>query len=116
MSTAQQHLVTSQDELTELYGAPDEAVKVKAIPQLDEHCRAFIALSPFVTVATVGEDGTCDASPRGGVPGFCDVVGPGTPRCPTSPATGASTRSATSSPRGGSGSCSSSGACARRCA
>jgi len=85
VTTAQQHLVTSQDELTELYGAPDEAVKVKAIPQLDEHCRAFIALSPFVTVATVGEDGTCDASPRGGVPGFCDVVGPGTLVLPDEP-------------------------------
>jgi uncharacterized protein len=85
MSTAQQHLVTSQDEITELYGAPDEAVKVKAIPQLDEHCRAFIALSPFVTVATVGEDGACDASPRGGVPGFCDVTGPGTLVLPDEP-------------------------------
>jgi uncharacterized protein len=85
VTTAQQHLVTSQDELTELYGAPDEAVKVKAIPQLDEHCRAFIALSPFVTVATVGEDGTCDASPRGGVPGFCDVVGPRTLVLPDEP-------------------------------
>jgi uncharacterized protein len=85
MSLAREHLVTTQAELTELYGAPDDAVKVKAIPQLDEHCRTFIAASPFVVVATVGEDGTCDASPRGGAPGFCDVTGPTTIVLPDQP-------------------------------
>ena len=104
MSTAQQHLVTSQNEITELYGAPDEAVKVKAIPHLDEHCRAFIALSPFVAVATVGDDGTCDASP-GGRPALRRRR-PGHPRAAREPGIGGSTPSATSSPPGGSGSCS----------
>ena len=46
----------------------------KTINRFDEHCRAFIARSPFVLVATVGEDGTCDVSPRGGPPGFCEVL------------------------------------------
>jgi uncharacterized protein len=85
MSIAQEHLVTSQDEITRLYGAPDEAVKVKAIELFDEHCRNFIARSPFVIVATSGEDGSCDASPRGGAPGFCDVTGPTTLVLPDAP-------------------------------
>ncbi len=85
MSDADQHLVASQEELTELYGAPDEAVKVKAIQHFDEHCRAFIARSPFVVVATTGDDGSCDASPRGGAPGFCDVTGPTTLVLPDQP-------------------------------
>lgn len=85
MSTTHDHLVTSQDEITRLYGAPDEAVKVKAIELFDEHCRDFIARSPFVIVATSGEDGSCDASPRGGAPGFCDVTGPTTLVLPDAP-------------------------------
>jgi PPOX class probable FMN-dependent enzyme len=84
-TTHEDHLVTSQDEVTRLYGAPDEAVKVKAIAHLDEHCRAFIAGSPFVVVSTVGDDGTCDASPRGGAPGFCDVTGATTIVLPDQP-------------------------------
>ena len=85
MSTAEDHVVTRQDEITRLYGAPDEAVKVKAIEVLDEHCRDFIARSPFAVVATTGEDGSCDASPRGGAPGFCDVTGPTTLVLPDAP-------------------------------
>jgi PPOX class probable FMN-dependent enzyme len=85
MSIAQERLVTTQDEITRLYGAPDDVVKIKHIPQLDEHCRAFIAAAPFVVVATHGEDGTCDASPRGGAPGFCDVTGPTTIVMPDEP-------------------------------
>jgi uncharacterized protein len=85
MTIAQDHLVTTQDEITALYGAPDDVVKIKAIPTLDEHCRAFIANAPFVVAATTGEDGTCDASPRGGRAGFCDVVGPTTLVIPDQP-------------------------------
>lgn len=34
------------------------------------HCQRFIALSPFVLLATAGASGDMDASPRGGAPGF----------------------------------------------
>src|SRR4029077_1891794 len=37
---------------------------------LDDQSRAFIALSPFLLLATAGIDGTCDVSPRGDAPGF----------------------------------------------
>ena len=36
----------------------------------------FIAMSPFCVLATSGADGSVDASPRGGNPGFVHVAGP----------------------------------------
>jgi uncharacterized protein len=66
--------IESTGELHELYGAPlDRAVK-KQLDHLDRHCRAFIALSPFVVIASSAADGSCDASPRGDAPGFVAVV------------------------------------------
>jgi PPOX class probable FMN-dependent enzyme len=60
--------------LRELYDAPSERALKKQLPALDRHCRAFIALSPFVVVASSGADGTLDASPRGDAPGFVAVL------------------------------------------
>jgi PPOX class probable FMN-dependent enzyme len=42
----------------------------KQIDHVDRHCRRFIELSPFFVLASAGSDGTADASPRGGPPGF----------------------------------------------
>jgi PPOX class probable FMN-dependent enzyme len=60
--------------LRELYGEPGEGAIKKQLPGLDRHCRAFIALSPFLVVASSGADGNCDASPRGDAPGFVAVL------------------------------------------
>ena len=49
-------------------------MRAKAVATFDEHCRAFIARSPFVLVATVDSDGRCDVSPRGGDAGFVTVL------------------------------------------
>ncbi len=46
----------------------------KVLPALDRHCRAFIALSPFLVLATSDVDGRSDASPRGDPPGFVQVL------------------------------------------
>lgn len=48
----------------------------KQLSGLDHHCQAFIALSPFVVLAT-GGSGEMDASPRGGAPGFVKITGDG---------------------------------------
>jgi PPOX class probable FMN-dependent enzyme len=64
--------VTSLDHLESLYDAPSERVRLKQIDHLDEHCRAFIAASPFVLLATHGAAGA-DCSPRGDRPGFVIV-------------------------------------------
>jgi len=62
--------VTTEAELRGLLGEPSEVVKRKQLPALDQHCRAFIALSPFILLATVDARGRCDVSPRGDAPGF----------------------------------------------
>lgn len=58
--------------IRELYPAPNERAVRKELDHLDPHCLRFVALSPFVVLASVapGEDGPLDASPRGGAPGF----------------------------------------------
>jgi hypothetical protein len=62
--------ITSESELRALLGEPRELVIKKQLPALDRHCRAFIALSPFLLVGTANAQGQCDVSPRGDAPGF----------------------------------------------
>jgi PPOX class probable FMN-dependent enzyme len=66
----------SEDDLRALVKAPppDARPWQKEIPALDDHCRSFIAHSPLLLLATAGADGRCDASPRGGPPGFVRVL------------------------------------------
>lgn len=69
-----QDTVTSLDELRDLVGTPGEMALRKELAALDDHCRAFIAASPFVLVGTSGASGRCDVSPRGDAPGFVLVL------------------------------------------
>jgi PPOX class probable FMN-dependent enzyme len=68
------HVIRTPDELYETYSEPGDGVRAKAVATFDEHCRAYIALSPFVLVATVDSEGRCDVSPRGGDAGFVTVL------------------------------------------
>jgi len=52
--------------------APGPATKVKA--RLTPYLQDFIRLSPFAVLATSDAEGHCDASPKGGTPGFVTVV------------------------------------------
>ena len=63
-------------DLTTIYPAPSPRVIAKARPEIDAHAKKFIAMSPFCVLATSGSDGSVDASPRGGNPGFVHVAGP----------------------------------------
>jgi PPOX class probable FMN-dependent enzyme len=56
------------------YRAPSQLVRDKVIDHVDEHCRRFIELSPFATLATADAEGWPDVSPRGGDPGFVKVL------------------------------------------
>ena len=69
-----EHRIGSMDELRTLIPPPEAPAVHKDIDHLDVHCRAFIARSPFVVIASVGADGRCDASPKGGEPGFVHVL------------------------------------------
>jgi hypothetical protein len=65
-------IVTTLEELAELYGTPNEASTVKEVDRVTPHYRAFIDASPFAVLATSGPEGL-DCSPRGDVPGFVRV-------------------------------------------
>jgi uncharacterized protein len=63
-------------DLKTIYPDPSPRVIAKARPEIDAHASKFIAMSPFCVLATSGSDGSVDASPRGGNPGFIRVAGP----------------------------------------
>jgi uncharacterized protein len=63
-------------DLAAIYPKPTPRVIAKARPAIDDHANKFIAMSPFCVIATSGTDGSVDASPRGGHPGFVRVEGP----------------------------------------
>ena len=78
-------VISTVQALRALYAQPQPRAVLKQLPQLDEHCRAFIALSPFVVVATADATGRMDASPRGGSPGFVQVNADGALLIPDAP-------------------------------
>lgn len=66
----------SAGDLAAIYPKPTPRVIAKARPEIDLHAKNFIAMSPFCVLATSGSDGSVDASPRGGNPGFVHVASP----------------------------------------
>jgi len=62
-----------KDQLREIYGKPLERARIKTLRRLDQHCRRFIELSPFVCLGTSGTSGA-DVTPRGDQPGFVHVL------------------------------------------
>ena len=46
------------------------------LSRLDNQCSRFIAKSPFVVIASTGEYGQVDLSPKGDPPGFVKVLDP----------------------------------------
>jgi PPOX class probable FMN-dependent enzyme len=55
-------------------GAISALAERKVLHALDRHCCAFIALSPFLVLASADAEGRADASPRGDPPGFVQVL------------------------------------------
>jgi hypothetical protein len=72
------HIIRTAAELEDLYGPALERSVRKQMDHLDEYCRAFIAASPMVVVATqsrgTGGSPSADASPRGDFAGFVRVA------------------------------------------
>lgn len=62
--------IETLEQLRALYPAAKGLAVDKQLTRLDPHCRHFISLSPFAVMATKGQDGLGDISPRGGDPGF----------------------------------------------
>jgi uncharacterized protein len=66
--------IRDQAGLRTLFGEVDGGAARKSIPFLDRHCHHFIGLSPFLCLGTFGADGRADVSPRGGQPGFVQIL------------------------------------------
>ena len=67
-------VVSTENALRAIVGAPIPRSVAKEIHALDGHCRALIARSPFVLVASGDAQGRMDVSPKGDVPGFVKVL------------------------------------------
>jgi PPOX class probable FMN-dependent enzyme len=66
------HLVTTSEQLEQLYGEVFPPAIAKEIDHVNAHYRAFIEAAPFFALATSGPDGL-DCSPRGDPAGFVRV-------------------------------------------
>jgi uncharacterized protein len=66
--------LASVADLREHYRPPGPNPIKKVIHHLDVHCADFIAKSPFFVLSTADADGVCDGSPKGGPPGFVQVL------------------------------------------
>ena len=66
------HLITTTEQLEQLYGEVFPPAIAKEIDHVNAHYRAFIEAAPFFALATSGPDGL-DCSPRGDPAGFVRV-------------------------------------------
>lgn len=74
MTQADPHMLTSITQLREIVGPVGEKVANKTIDHIDHICAAFIAKSPYLVMATRGQDGLLDLSPKGDPVGFVEVL------------------------------------------
>ena len=66
--------VADARELRAVVGEVHLIAERKVLDRLDHFCRDFIALSPFLVLASSDSEGRADASPRGDGPGFVRVL------------------------------------------
>ncbi len=66
--------VADAQHLRALVGEVHLLAERKVLDRLDHFCRDFIALSPFLVLASSDSEGRADASPRGDGPGFVQVL------------------------------------------
>lgn len=74
MSTITDYTISSLDQLLAHYDPPAERAVKKVIDRFDDHCRAYIAASPFMLLGTYSETNGTDCSPRGDFPGWVTVA------------------------------------------
>ncbi|MDJ1505577.1 MSMEG_1061 family FMN-dependent PPOX-type flavoprotein [Xanthocytophaga agilis] len=68
------NIITTEKELRDIMGYPNEIVTRKTIQYIDEHCRSFIEQSPFITIATADLSNNFDVSPKGDPAGFVKIL------------------------------------------
>jgi len=78
MASAENYIVSELAQLRDVVGPVGEKVANKTIDHVDDICAAFIAKSPYLVMATQGQDGLLDLSPKGDPIGFVEVLDPKT--------------------------------------
>ncbi len=68
--------VHNEATLRDIVPDPPPRAWEKESDHLNADAAAFVAVSPFAVLATADTDGRCDASPRGGPPGFAAIRDP----------------------------------------
>ncbi len=71
--SANEHLVTTIEQLEALYGEPFGPAIAKEIDHIAPAYRKLIEAAPFVAIATGGPEGF-DCSPKGDAPGFVRIL------------------------------------------
>lgn len=66
--------VDAQNRYQERFGLPKPRTRDKVRDHLHPWVAEFIAAAPLCVMATADADGRCDASPKGGQPGFVRVL------------------------------------------
>ncbi|MBT8239853.1 MAG: pyridoxamine 5'-phosphate oxidase family protein [Acidimicrobiia bacterium] len=69
-----QHDITSLNQLRSLYRKPSKRAAQKVTSSIGPETARFISLCPFAVLSTASAKGEVDASPRGGPPGFVQVL------------------------------------------
>ena len=66
--------IETVDQLRSAYPQPSDMVRKKQLSALEKHCKRIVSLSPMVLVGTSDAHGGQDVTPRGGEPGFVQVI------------------------------------------
>ena len=74
MTAIRDQATTGDSTFNEQFGAPSERAVKKLKGHLTPWVQEFVSAAPFVVMATADADGRCDASPKGGKPGFVKVI------------------------------------------
>ena len=66
--------IVGESRFHDTFGQPSERAVLKLKAHLTPYVQEFIRNAPFAVMATTGGEGRCDASPKGGKPGFVKVL------------------------------------------
>ncbi|MBT3601922.1 MAG: pyridoxamine 5'-phosphate oxidase family protein [Candidatus Latescibacteria bacterium] len=66
--------IAPANRFQETFGTPSDRARLKVLDTLSEDVQAFIQKAPFAILATSNAKGQCDASPKGGKPGFVKIL------------------------------------------
>lgn len=66
--------MTDVNIFQEKFGKPGKGPTDKVVPYMSEWVQAYIRHAPFAILSTSDTAGNCDASPKGGKPGFIKIL------------------------------------------